>query len=159
MSKDLIRNGNDNNLHTYVNNLVRAQKEAQHRYWSSAWIPAPSEGHLYKNLLVCASCVASESRPLETAGRQVAGDLSSGRGGGQAKVMRALPRIVDAVDVLSFLRDTLLRRSAEQCILHLDVPTVCTDATGFQRGGSRKEQCIFVSVFINTGGSLTAGHG
>jgi len=105
-----------------------------------------------KDFFVCASCVASESRLLEIAARQVAGDLSSGHAGGQVPVMRALPRIVDAVDVLSLLQDTKVKMSTKQLILHLNVPTVCTDAkgqlychaTGFQGGGSRKEQCRFM---------------
>ena len=47
--------------HGVVHIFVQAQKEAQHRYWSSAWIPAPSEGHPYKNLLV--SCGSPNPSP------------------------------------------------------------------------------------------------
>ena len=83
-----------------------------------------------QEVFACSSSVASESLPLESADRQIVGDLSSGRGGVNAAVLRALRSIVDAVDFLLFRRDTKVKTSTQQVILHLDVPTVCTNTEG-----------------------------
>ena len=73
---------------------------------------------------VCASGVASESRPIDHAAPQMAAAFARCR----PDVLDDLPRLVEAEEVLGLLRDTKVRTSAQQLILHLDVPTICTEA-------------------------------
>ena len=92
--------------------------------------------------------MASEAPLFLDAARNVCYDLAEGGGGSQAHVLKALPKIVDAVRAFAFLRDTA-SKSAEKVTVVLDVPAVCTDATKRlycipHRNTSVKQQCGFL---------------
>jgi hypothetical protein len=86
------------------------------------------------NMCTCssklASGLASEAPNLKDAARRVCGDLSSGRGGSHARVLMALPRIVEASEVCKFLADTRVCKDAEEVVIIMDTPMVCTDTNG-----------------------------